>query len=256
MIKKVVVAAAGHGTRMLRLTNNKPKHLINVRKRPFLAYLLDDLFEAGYREIILVVGYKEDLMKEFLEKYKKTLKGKNLRIDTVSQYEILGPKEKQYGTACPVKCVEGAVGEDSFIFLYGDNLYSVKDLKRMNVDDGYCYVAGIKDAHPEKYGVLITDNGFLKEIIEKPEKFVGDLINTGLYKFTQDVFKKLSKIKKSSRGEYEITDAISLLAKEKKVKVKKIEDYWKDFGNPGDVIKISKLIKNGFFKRFKKRAVR
>lgn len=253
MIKKVVVAAAGQGTRMLRLTNNKPKHLINVRKRPFLAYLLDDLFEAGYKEIILVVGYKEDMMKEFLDEYKNSLKGKNLKIDIVSQYEILGPKEKEYGTACPVKCIEKFVDNEPFIFLYGDNLYSVKDLRKMNIDDDYCYVAGIKDSHPEKYGVLITDNGFLKEIIEKPKEFVGDLINTGLYKFTPDIFKKLSKIKKSSRGEYEITDAISLLAKDKKVKVKKIEDYWKDFGNPGDVIKISKLVKNGFFKRFKRR---
>src|SRR3989344_7608965 len=163
MIKKVVVAAAGQGTRMLRLTNNKPKHLINVRKRPFLAYLLDDLFEAGYKEIILVVGYKEDMMKEFLDEYKNSLKGKNLKIDIVSQYEILGPKEKEYGTACPVKCIEKFVDNEPFIFLYGDNLYSVKDLRKMNIDDDYCYVAGIKDSHPEKYGVLITNNGFLKE---------------------------------------------------------------------------------------------
>ncbi|MFH1968118.1 MAG: sugar phosphate nucleotidyltransferase [bacterium] len=254
MITKVVIAAAGQGTRMLRLTDNKPKHLINVRKRPFLAYLLDDLFEAGYKEIILVVGYKEELMKEFLDKYRVSLEGKNLKIDTVSQYDILGPKEKEYGTACPVKCVEKFVNNESFIFLYGDNLYSVKDLKKMNIDDDYCYVAGIKDSHPEKYGVLITDNGFLKEIIEKPKDYVGDLINTGLYKFTPDVFKKLSKVKKSPRGEYEITDAISLLAKDKKVKVRKIEDYWKDFGSPGDVIKISKLVKDGFFKKFKTRA--
>lgn len=253
MIRKVVVAAAGQGTRMLRLTNNKPKTLINVRERPFLAYLLDDLFEAGYKEIILVVGYKEDLMKKFLDEYKSSSKNKDKKIDLVSQYEILGPKEKEYGTACPVKCVKDFVKNEQFVFLYGDNLYSVKDLKKMNTEDGYCYVAGIKDAHPEKYGVLITDNGFLKEIIEKPKDFVGDLINTGLYKFTPDVFKKLSKIKKSPRGEYEITDAISLLAKEKKVKVKKIEDYWKDFGNPGDVIKISKMMKHGFFKRFKRK---
>ena len=253
MITKAVVAAAGQGTRMLRLTNNKPKHLINVQKRPFLSYLLDNLFEAGYKEIILVVGYKEDLMKDFLEKYKKTLKDKNQKITTVSQYEILGPKEKEYGTACPVKCVKDFVEKDPFVFLYGDNLYSVKDLKKMRDDDEYCYVAGIEDAHHEKYGVLLTDNGFLKEIIEKPKNYVGSLINTGLYKFTSEIFDKISEVKKSSRGEYEITDAISVLAKEKKVKVKKIEDYWKDFGNPGDVIKISKLFKNGFFKGFKKR---
>jgi len=51
-IEKVVIAAAGEGTRMLHLTTNKSKHLIRVRKRPFLAYLLDNLFLAGYRDLI------------------------------------------------------------------------------------------------------------------------------------------------------------------------------------------------------------
>lgn len=244
-IKRVVVAAAGQGTRMLHLTNNKPKHLIKVQDRPFLAYLLDNLLLAGYKEIILVVGYKEDLMKNFLDEYKPCIKEKKCKVDIVSQYDILGPKEKEYGTACPVKCVREFVDDEPFIFLYGDNLYSVKDLKLMNIDDDYNYVAGLMDEHPEKYGVLLTDDGFLKEIIEKPKQFVGNLINTGLYKFTPDIFEKITKIKKSPRGEYEITDAISLLAKERKVRVKKIEDYWRDFGNPGDIIKLSNFIKNG-----------
>lgn len=251
MIKKVVVAAAGQGTRMLHLTNNKPKHLIKVREKPFLSYLLDNLFKAGYKEIILVVGYKEELMKDFLEEYKGCLKnlpaqaGKKCKIDIVSQYDILGPKEKEYGTACPVKCVRDFVGNEPFIFLCGDNLYSVKDLQSMNINDKYNYVAALEHKNPEKYGVLITDDGFLKEIIEKPKKFVGNLINAGLYKFTPDIFEKLSEIKKSPRGEYEITDVISLLAKEKKVKVIKIEDYWLDFGNPADIMRLSNFIKNG-----------
>ncbi|MCX6721548.1 MAG: sugar phosphate nucleotidyltransferase, partial [Candidatus Staskawiczbacteria bacterium] len=235
----------GQGTRMMHLTANKPKHLINVQQRPFLSYLLDNLLEAGYKDIIIVVGYKEELMKEFLADYKQCLKNKECDIALVSQYEILGPKEKEYGTACPLKCVKDIVGKDSFIYLNGDNLYSVKDLKAMNIDDNYDYVAGLEHDHPEKYGVLITDNGFLKEIKEKPAEFYGDLINVGLYKFTPEVFDKISKIKKSSRGEYEITDVISLLAKEKKVKVKKIEDYWLDFGNPADIIKLSNFIKKG-----------
>jgi dTDP-glucose pyrophosphorylase len=77
---------------------------------------------------------------------------------------------------------------------------------------------------------------------------VGKLINTGLYKFTPEVFDKIGKIKKSPRGEYELTDVISLLAKKKKVKVKIIQDYWHDFGNPGDVIKLSRFLKNGYCK--------
>ena len=67
-------------------------------------------------------------------------------------------------------------------------------------------------------------------------------IRDRLYKFTPDVFEKLDKIEKSPRGEYEVTDAISLLAKEKKVKIKEIEDYWLDFGNPSDIEKVEKFL--------------
>ena len=55
---KIVIAAAGKGTRMRHLTKNKPKPLIEIHKKPFLAYLLDNILKAGYEEIILVVGYK------------------------------------------------------------------------------------------------------------------------------------------------------------------------------------------------------
>lgn len=251
MIKKVVVSAAGQGTRMLHLTKNKSKHLINVQKRPFLSYLLDNILLAGYQEVILVVGYKEELMEEFVKNYTPPRKVK-FSIKIVSQYEILGPKEKEYGTACPLKCVKDLVKGESFISLCGDNFYSVKDLKSMNIDDDYNYVAGLEHKNPEKYGVLITDNGFLKEIIEKPKEFFGNLINTGFYKFTPEVFDKLTLIKKSPRREYEITDVISLLAKEKKVKVKNIKDYWLDFGSPSDIIKLSQFIKNGNHKAIAK----
>ncbi|MBU2539647.1 NTP transferase domain-containing protein [Patescibacteria group bacterium] len=241
MIKKVVVAAAGQGTRMLHLTKNKCKHLIKVQKRPFLSYVLDNLFRAGYSEIILVVGHKEEMIRDFIKSYTSPCSGKS-KIVFVSQFDKLGPKEKIYGTACPLMCVKDIIKEQ-FLFICGDNLYSVEDLKAMNINDKYNYVAGLRHENPEKYGVLVNGGEFLQKIVEKPKKYMGDLINAGMYKFTPEVFSKLSKIKKSPRGEFEITDAVSLLAKEKKVKVKKIKDYWKDFGNPGDVVKLSKFLK-------------
>ncbi len=236
MIKKVVIAAAGQGTRMKHLTKNKSKHLITVREKPFLGYLMDNLIKAGYQDIILVVGFKADLMQQFLDKngYKATI---------VNQFDILGPKEKEYGTLCPVKCVKDLVGKEDFLVVYGDNLYSVEDLKSFHDSNGYSCVAGrIEEEYPERYGVLIPDNGFLKEIIEKPKEYVGNLVNTGLYKFTSEVFDKIPQVKLSSRGEYELTDAITLLAKEGKVKVKRIKDYWMDFGSPGDIVKFDKFL--------------
>ncbi len=257
MITKVVIAAAGQGTRMLELSKDKSKHLIEVKNRPFLAHVLDRLIIAGYYDIVLVVGFKEELMEkfkeEFIEKYLKSSDQHKLNIEVVNQHKVLGPREKIYGTACPLMCVEDMVRKENFIYLYGDNLFSVKDLKTMNVDDNFCYIAGLKHENPEKYGVLIRDGeDFLEKIIEKPspakinELDLGGqenlLINAGLYKFSPDVFGKLSKIEKSPRGEYEITDAISLLAKEKKVKIKQIEDYWLDFGNPGDIKKVANFL--------------
>ena len=238
MIKKVVISAAGQGTRMLELTQEKSKHLISVLDKPFLAYLLDNILEAGYTEIILVVGFREDMIREFL----KTYNSKNANITIVNQYEVLGPREKEYGTACPIKCVKELVGGENFISLVGDNFYTVEDLQLMNIDDDMNYVAGRKDEFPEKFGVLVGNGEFLEKIVEKPKAFVGDLVNTSLYKFTPAVFEKLPLITKSPRGEYEITDVISLLAQEKKVKIKKINDFWMDFGNPNDIKKFSEYV--------------
>jgi bifunctional UDP-N-acetylglucosamine pyrophosphorylase/glucosamine-1-phosphate N-acetyltransferase len=246
MVNKVIVAAAGRGTRMLHLTDEKPKHLIEVNGKPFLFYVLENLSRAGYEEVVLVAGYKKDLMDKFIKKNIPEGIG-NLKISfIINQYEELNPEEK-YGTACPLmlKEVRNFVGNEQFLFISGDNLYSVGDLRAMNIHDGYNYVAGIKHENPEKYGVLIKDGGdFLDKIIEKPKDFVGDVINAGLYKFTPEVFDKIFQIKKSTRGEYEITDAISLLAGEKKVKIKSIKDYWHDFGSPEDIKKLSNFLKS------------
>lgn len=236
MLTKVVVSAAGRGTRMLHLGKEKPKHLIEVAGKPFLYYLLSNLKEAGFKEIIMVIGYKKELMESFLKEYDGQFK-----ITIVNQFEKLGDK---YGTACPLECVQELMAlDESFVMVMGDNLYSVKDLKKFFLDDNFNYISGLKHPESSKYGVLIRDGeDYLEKIIEKPTTYVGDLINTGLYKFTPDVFSKIPLIAKSSRGEYEITDAINLLAREKKVKIREIEDFWLDFGKPEDIQTISEFL--------------
>ncbi len=243
MIKKVVVSAAGQGTRMLELTKDKSKHLIDVQDRPFFFFFLDNIYQAGYKEIILVVGFKGEMIEFFTEEFVKDKP--NLDIKLVSQFEVLGPKEKEYGTACPIKCVKDSIGGENFISLCGDNFYSVPDLKAMNIEDGFNYVAGFKSDHPENFGVLLAEREFLNQIVEKPKDFVGNLVNTSLYKFTPEIFDKVFQIKKSPRGEYEITDAVSLLAKEGKVKVKELSGFWMDFGRPEDIKKFENFLRSG-----------
>ena len=236
MIKKVVVAAAGRGTRMLHLSANKPKHLIKVNGKPFLYYLMNNLKKAGLTEIYMIIGYKKRMIEKFLTEYKD-----EFNITVINQFDELGDK---YGTACPIECVKDLIKEN-FISVNGDNLYSVHDLKRMMIDDDFNYIAGIKVQDPQKYGVLIRDgDDYLDSINEKPENYVGNLINTGLFKLTPNVFSKLPDLKKSSRDEYEFTDIITMLAQEKKVKIKEIADYWLDLRKPSDVKKIEYFLNN------------
>lgn len=248
MISKVVIAAAGQGTRMLELSKEKSKHLICVNKKPFLAYLMDNIFLAGYTDILLVVGFHPELMEDFKTTYLNSIEKiginkNNIKIEIVNQHEILGPKEVAYGTACPIKCAKKFIGNENFLSLAGDNFYSVEDLKLMNIDDNFNYVAGCQNEHPERFGVLVKDgDDFLEKIIEKPKEFVSNLINISFYRFTPEIFDAVDKIKKSVRGEYEITDAVSLLAKQKKVKIKKINDFWMDFGRPEDVEKMKEIL--------------
>lgn len=230
MVKKVVIMAAGKGIRMLPLTKIIPKPLIELNGKPFFYYLLKNLNEAGYHNFGIIVGYKNGMIEEFLKEYgfKATL--------------IL--QEKQLGTGHAVKLTKDFVNEENFLVVGADNLWSVEDLKSLNIDDNLNYIVGLEHENTENYGVLIAKNGYLKEIIEKPKKFVGNLINTGLYKFTPEIFTALEKIKKSSRGEYELVDAISILAKENKVKIIKIQDYWLDLGKIPDIKKIENFLKN------------
>ena len=65
MINKVVIPAAGKGTRMLDLAKNKPKHLINVLDKPFLYYVLKNLQNSGFEEMILIIGHHAEKMEEF-----------------------------------------------------------------------------------------------------------------------------------------------------------------------------------------------
>lgn len=235
MITKAAIAAAGKGTRMLHLATNKPKHLIKVRNRPFLYYVLRNLKEAGITKMILVIGHKKEAMEEFTREYRN-----EFPIELVDQFEIAGTEK--YGTAIPIQCVRNAVSGESFIAIFGDNMYSPEDIRSLAVDDTYTYISGFKHSHPERYGVLLTHDEFLEDIIEKPKEFVSNLINTGLAKFTPEIFNAIDRVSISPRGEYELTDAIRILAKQGKVKVKEIKDYWFDFGNPADIIKVSEFL--------------
>jgi len=226
---KAVIMAAGKGTRMLPLTEKAPKVLVEINGKPFLYYVLKHLQEAGFDDIAIITGYLKEKFPEFLEKY-------GFEATLIEQ-------DEQKGTGHAAKLAKEFAKGENFILLGGDNLWSVDDLKTIGQDDNECYIAGIKVEEPQKYGVLVEKDGKLVHIHEKPEKYVGDLINTGLYKFTPEIFDALEQIQLSPRGEYELTDAISILAEKGKVNVYSIKDYWLDLGSIEDIKKVENFLK-------------
>ena len=220
--------AAGKGVRMLPLTKDIPKPLIRVNGKPFLYYLMKNLIKAGFEDIGIIVGYKKEKIKEFLGEF-------GFRAELIEQKE-------QLGTGHAVKVVKDFI-QNNFIVVNGDNLYSAEDLKKINIEDAFNYVSGFPVDNPDKFGVLLQKDGFLQSIAEKPKEFKGNMINTGLYKFTPEIFSVLKTLKKSERGEYELTEAITCLAEENKVKVFNLSDYWIDFGCPEDLPKLETFLR-------------
>lgn len=236
MITNVVISAAGRGTRMKHLSAQRPKHLIEVSGKPFLYYVLESLRAAGLTDMTIVSGYYSEMIERFVQ----TLP---YPVTIVNQFERLG--EEEYGTACPIKAVRDSIGDQQFISVAGDNFYKPDDIRQVMRADDMTYVGAKTMDHPETKGVLVTDSeGHLERIVEKPKEYVGNLVNCSVYKFTPDIFAAVDHVQKSERGEYEITDAITELAQQKKVKVAQLSDYWIDFGNPEDIHRFEQYLKS------------
>lgn len=233
MTSTVVIMAAGRGTRMEELTNDLPKHLLPILGRPFLEYTLDHLRAAGFTEIIIVTGFQSEAFKPYLEY-------SDIRLVEQARYK------ERYGTAAAIENVKDAVGNRTFAAIAGDDLYSVDDLRKMTIDSESTWVGGYRTAAWQGMGVLkVKPDDSLEQIIEKPTTFVGDLINASLYFFTPTIFSYIERLEPSPRGEYEITDAINMLARHEAVNVFELDDRWLDLTAPSDITKIERAIVEG-----------
>ncbi|OJI06423.1 hypothetical protein BK004_03730 [bacterium CG10_46_32] len=238
MIKKIVIPAAGKGTRMLDLAKDRPKHLIDVLDKPFLYYVLKNLEHAGFSEMILIVGNHAEKMAEFAKGA-----GKEFPLTLIDQFKVMGTEK--YGTAIPILAAQEVVGDENFVCIYGDNLYSPRDLAAIReMDDDCQWLSLLEVPNPEKYGVPITEGDVVKDFVEKPKEFISNWASIGCYKFTPKIFDEAALVGKSERGEYELTDAIASLAKQGNVRARKMQDYWMDFGNPDDIKKVGDFLQN------------
>ena len=201
---QAVVLAAGEGTRLRPLTEDKPKALVEVDDRPILSHCFDRLIELDADELLVVVGYKKEKLIDF---YGDSYEG--VPITYTHQRD---PK----GLAHALLCVEEHV-DDDFMLMLGDNVFDanladVVNRQREQRADAAFLVESVPWEEASRYGVCDTnDYGEIVEVIEKPDDPPTNLVMTGFYTFTPAIFHACHLVQPSDRGEYELSDAVDLL---------------------------------------------
>jgi len=238
---KAVIMAAGRGKRLKPITNTRPKPLIPIGGLPFLEFSIRSIKKAGIKEVLLIVGYKKEMIEEY---FGNGIERCGVKIEYITQ-------EEQFGTAHAAKYCQEFVGDDPFLLMNGDVLtdeqvfLDVVNLYNAGKCDGVITLFAVDN--PEDYGIITLDEqGYAKGIIEKPprEADVGNMANAGIYIFDSKLFEAIDQTEESVRGEYEITDSIEILIKNGA----KIHGYdlskffWSDIGLPWQLLDANQFI--------------
>jgi len=207
---KALILAAGLGKRMRPLTNEMPKAMALLKGKPLLEHVLAALKNSGIEEAVIVVGH---LKEKIIEKFGNEFEGTKLKY--VEQKEMNGTA-KAIGLG---KEFFGKLDED-FIVLSADVIVPEKCLKELIEKNGFdVVILAREEEHPEKFGVLEIDKkkNLVFGLEEKPATPKSNLVNAGVYKFSAKIFDVIEKTGKNAlRNEFEITDSIKILLKERR----------------------------------------
>ncbi|MFC1870803.1 bifunctional sugar-1-phosphate nucleotidylyltransferase/acetyltransferase [Chloroflexota bacterium] len=228
---KAIILAAGEGKRMSPLSQTRPKVMLPLANRPILEHLIVEIREAGINELVIIVGYHEEQIRDYFGNGRKW----GVAITYLSQ-------RKQLGTGDAVKQAENYV-DGNFLVLNGDAMLVAKDISAIiNAKRITIGTSVIQDTR--ELGVLELERNKVVRIHEKIEKPPSNTANTGIYLFTPEIFNTISRTNKSPRGEYEITDAIQMLVDEGVDIFTKEISHWLDISHPWDMLAANKYILN------------
>ena len=232
---KGIILHGGRGTRLRPLTHTGPKQLIPVANKPISQYGLENLRDAGVKEIAIILG---DVAPErVVECY-----GDGQRFDVKITYVKQGDPK---GIAHAVQLCEDFVGNESFIVYLGDNILKGGIIGFANTFQGSEFdsmvlLCKVKD--PQRFGVAGFNEGKLVRLVEKPKEPPSDYALVGIYFFKPVIFKAIRQLKLSWRGELEITEAIqTLMDWGLNVGYDFVSEWWKDTGRPEDILEANQF---------------
>lgn len=223
---QALILAAGEGTRLRPITNDIPKGMVLLNGAPLLEYVLHALPDA-VTEIVMIVGYKGEKIQEYF--------GASWNGRPITYIE---QKEKR-GTWDAVYLAKDVI-QERFVVAFCDDIGD-KDAFTEGAQYEYCLFAAERE-DPEHYGVVsLNPDGTLKEIVEKPEHPVGNLVNSGAMILSPDIF-SIAPFIHQRLNEYLLTDLLSEVAKTKPVRVVR-QNRWITVTTPEDVAKAEALLR-------------
>jgi glucose-1-phosphate thymidylyltransferase len=237
---KGIILAGGSGTRLYPLTLAASKQLLPVYDKPLIYYSLSILMLAGIKDILIITTLDD------IDSFKMLLQdGSQLGINL--SYKI---QPKPNGLAEAFIIGEEFISDDNAAMILGDNIFYGNKLssilkEAVNQKDGAAVFAYSVN-EPKRFGIVnFDDKGKVLSIEEKPDNPKSNYAVTGLYFYDNKVVDYAKRLKKSSRGELEITDLNNIYLKEDKLSVKILgRGYaWFDAGTADALLEAAQFVK-------------
>ena len=236
-ITKVVIPAAGFGTRFLPQTKAMPKEMLPIVDKPVIQYVVEEAIDSKVENIIIITGSNkraiedhfdapsEDLVKNLLQGKKNHLLEEIQRISNMANFIYIRQKGP-YGNGTPVLTAEPVIEDEPFAVLWGDEfIYSkpprLAQMIKVYEKFGGIVISGVKIENKgdlKRYGIAdlthVENNVYkINKIVEKPEinEAPSNIATHGGYILPPEIFSALRKVKPGKGKEIWLTDAINLL---------------------------------------------
>lgn len=239
MSAKGIILAGGYGTRLFPLTAVTSKQLLPVYDKPMIYYPLANLMSAGIKEILVIAS------PESLNQFEALL-GDGSQWGIKISFNV---QEKAEGIPQAFLLAEQFLQGSKSVLMLGDNVLVGSGLGRklrLICDNPGCHVFAYEVEDPTKYGnIRFRKDGSVKDVVEKPKNPFSRFAVPGLYFFDESAPNRARILKKSKRGEYEVTDLINSYARDNSLTVSQLSrgTVWIDTGNARDLALAAEYIR-------------